>query len=206
MNHICPNNLSLWQSMTKPQQTNEHMREVINHLTHIHLLNTIKIYPNTNSWKTLQEESLWQVNFYNLYFWNTLNKTLAMPGVRTYVIHLLGTYVTILCNWLLLWQNTFYFVLGRSRMCLILQETMFQDQVLKTCKSVQDSRWRSVVYQSSTASYPSSLRSCSSPEARQLLDSTSTDSYLSSFMKNRIPVLFWLQSGFMCLGFLFSQP
>ena len=42
LNHICPNNLPLWQSMTKPQQTNEHMREVINHLTHIHLLNTIK--------------------------------------------------------------------------------------------------------------------------------------------------------------------
>ena len=36
MNHICPNSLPLWQSMTKPQQTNEHMREVI------HLLNTIK--------------------------------------------------------------------------------------------------------------------------------------------------------------------
>ena len=34
-----------------------------------------KIYPNTNSWKTLQEESWWQVNFDNLYFWNTLNKT-----------------------------------------------------------------------------------------------------------------------------------
>ena len=33
------------------------------------------IYPNTNSWKTLQEESLWQVDFDNLYFWNTLNKT-----------------------------------------------------------------------------------------------------------------------------------
>ena len=34
-----------------------------------------KIYPNTNSWKTLQEESLWQVDFDSLYFWNTLNKT-----------------------------------------------------------------------------------------------------------------------------------
>ena len=33
------------------------------------------INPNTNSWKTLQEESLWQVDFDNLYFWNTLNKT-----------------------------------------------------------------------------------------------------------------------------------
>ena len=42
MIYICPNNLPLWQSMTKPQQTNEHMREVINHLTNIHLVNTIK--------------------------------------------------------------------------------------------------------------------------------------------------------------------
>ena len=42
MNHICPNNLSLWQSVTKPQKTYEHMRKVINHSTHTHLLNTIK--------------------------------------------------------------------------------------------------------------------------------------------------------------------
>ena len=34
-----------------------------------------KIYPNTNFWKTLHEESLWQEDFDNLYFWNTLNKT-----------------------------------------------------------------------------------------------------------------------------------
>ena len=55
MIHICPSSLPLWQSMTKLQQTNEHMREVINHSTHTHthththLLNTNKIYPNTNS-------------------------------------------------------------------------------------------------------------------------------------------------------------
>ena len=42
MIRIYPNNLPLWQSVTKPQQTNEHMREVINHSTHTHLLNTIK--------------------------------------------------------------------------------------------------------------------------------------------------------------------
>ena len=42
MNHICPNNLPLWQSVTKPQQTNEHMREIINHSTYTYLLNTIK--------------------------------------------------------------------------------------------------------------------------------------------------------------------
>ena len=42
LNHICPNNLPLRKSMTKPQQTNEHMREVINHSTYTHLLKTIK--------------------------------------------------------------------------------------------------------------------------------------------------------------------
>ena len=41
-NRICPNNLLIWQSMTKSEQTNEHMREVINHSTHTHLLNIIK--------------------------------------------------------------------------------------------------------------------------------------------------------------------
>ena len=34
-----------------------------------------KIYLNTNFWKFLQEESLWQLDFDKLYFWNTLNKT-----------------------------------------------------------------------------------------------------------------------------------
>ena len=33
-----------------------------------------KIYSNTYYWKILQEESLWQVDFDNLYFWNILNK------------------------------------------------------------------------------------------------------------------------------------
>ena len=42
LNYICPNNLPLWQSVTKPQQTNENMREVINHSTHTHLLHTVK--------------------------------------------------------------------------------------------------------------------------------------------------------------------
>ena len=41
-NHICPNNLLLWQSVKKSQQINEHMREVINHSTYIQLLNIIK--------------------------------------------------------------------------------------------------------------------------------------------------------------------
>ena len=68
MNHIYPDNLPLWQSVTKPQQTNEHMREVINHSTYTHLLNTIKSILTQTLEKTLQEESLWQVDFDNLYF------------------------------------------------------------------------------------------------------------------------------------------
>ena len=67
-------------------------------------------------------------------------------SVRTYVSHLLGTYVIILCNWLILWQNTLYSYLGRSRMCIILQEIVFQNQVLKICKSIEDSSWRSAVH------------------------------------------------------------
>ena len=55
--------------------------------------------------------------------------------VKTYVIHLLWTYVTILCNWLILWQNALYLYLGRSKVYLILQEILFQNQVLKPCKS-----------------------------------------------------------------------
>ena len=66
--------------------------------------------------------------------------------VRTYVIHLLGTYVTILYNLFILWQNALYLCLGRSRMCLILQEIVFQDQVLKMCKSIHDSSWRSAIH------------------------------------------------------------
>ena len=38
---------------------------------------------------------------------------------RTYVIHLLGIYVTILCYWLIFWQNALYLYLGRCKMCLI---------------------------------------------------------------------------------------
>ena len=69
---------------------------------------------------------------------NHFSKMVKILDVRTYVIYFLGTYVTILCNWLIFWQNALYLYLGRSKMCLIFQETLFQDQVLKTCKSVQE--------------------------------------------------------------------
>ena len=78
-----------------------------------------------------------------LWFFHELTK---WEIIRTYVIHLLGTYITSLCNWLILWQNAFYLYFGRSRMCLILQETLFQDQMLKSCKSIQDSSAESDVH------------------------------------------------------------
>ena len=50
---------------------------------------------------------------------------------------MLGTYINIeLAN--LLTKRTL-FVIGRSRMCLMFQGTRFQVQVLKPCKSVQES-------------------------------------------------------------------
>ena len=36
-------------------------------------------------------------------------------------------------------KRTLLVIFGRSRMCLILQRTMFQVQILKPCKSVQES-------------------------------------------------------------------
>ena len=62
--------------------------------------------------------------------------------VRTYVFHLLGTYVNILCNWLILWQNALYLYLSRSKMFLILQETRFQDQVLKSSSLSKKTSWK----------------------------------------------------------------
>ena len=52
--------------------------------------------------------------------------------VRTYVIHLLGTYVTILCNWLILWKNAFYLYLGRSRMCFNTSTNLISSSSVKT--------------------------------------------------------------------------
>ena len=62
---------NLWQNQNK-QMRYERSHKSLNLYS---LVEYNKIYPNTNSWKTLQEESLRQVDFDNLYFWNTLNKT-----------------------------------------------------------------------------------------------------------------------------------
>ena len=61
--------------MTKPQQTNEHMREVLNHSTRTHLLNTIKSILTQTLEKLCKKRVHGMEDFDNLYFWNTLNKT-----------------------------------------------------------------------------------------------------------------------------------
>ena len=68
MIHICPNNLPLWLSVTKPQQTNEHMREVINLSTHTHLLNTIKSILTQTLKKLCKKRVHGKKDFDNLYF------------------------------------------------------------------------------------------------------------------------------------------
>ena len=51
------------------------MREVINHLTHIHLLNTIKSIITQTLEKLCKTKVHGMEDLDNLYFWNTLNKT-----------------------------------------------------------------------------------------------------------------------------------
>ena len=68
MIHICPKNLPLWQSMAKPQQINEHMREVINHSTHTYLLNTIKSILTQTLEKLCKKRVHDKKDFDNLYF------------------------------------------------------------------------------------------------------------------------------------------
>ena len=46
--------------------------------------------------------------------------------VRTYVFHMLRTYVIILCNWLILWQNALYLYLDRLRMFKYFKKPRFK--------------------------------------------------------------------------------
>ena len=51
------------------------MREVINHSTHIHLLNTIKFILKQTLKKLCKKRVHGKKDFDNMYFWNILNKT-----------------------------------------------------------------------------------------------------------------------------------
>ena len=109
--------------------------------------------------------------------------------VKTYVIHLLGTYVTILCNWLILWQYALYLYLGRSRMCLIIQETC--------CSSLAEQIARHLWTDSSTAA-----RQIAIYRGLMRLDRY----YLSRLWEFRFLDLIFSPCLCICVGFLFSQP
>ena len=77
----------------------------------------------------------------------------------------------------------------------MLQEKRFEIQVLKLCKSIQESSNEVLDF-----------------KTRQLgvvahgSITNSIDGYLSMFMKLSFLELFFIQSMSMCFGFLFSQP
>ena len=63
--------------------------------------------------------------------------------VRTYVFHILRTYVMILCNWLILWQNAFYLYLSRFRMSLNTSRNLVSRSSIEVFKSVQEKQVQS---------------------------------------------------------------
>ena len=118
-------------------------------------------------------------------------------NVRTYVSHLLGTYVTILCNWLILWQNALYLYLGRSRMCLILQETCCSSLVLKPWRLDQETGEEKLFTKVGQIARP--LRTDSLTTARQIAIEVSIEvTRIQIFRSDFQPMLMY------CVGFLFS--
>ena len=62
--------------------------------------------------------------------------------VRTYVFLMLRTYIMILCNWFILWQNTFYLYLGRLRMYLNTLKNHVSRSSVEAFKFVQEIKQR----------------------------------------------------------------
>ena len=79
--------------------------------------------------------------------------------IKTYVFHMLRTYVMILCNWLILWQNALYLYLGRLRMYLNTSRNLVLRSNVEAFKSVQEIK-----------------QECKFIKAQQLVDTCSTSS------------------------------
>ena len=62
--------------------------------------------------------------------------------VKTYVFLMLRTYVMLLCNWLILWQNALYLYLDRLRMCSNTSRNHVSRSSVKTFKYVQEIKQR----------------------------------------------------------------
>ena len=131
--------------------------------------------------------------------------------VLGYMWFMLGTYVNILCSWLILWQNALYLYLGRLRMCLILQEICCSSLVLKPWRLDQETSEEKLFTKAGQiAQY---LWTDSSTVARQIaiyrglmrLDRYYLSRYLSRITKSEFLDLIFSPCLCICVGFLFSQ-
>ena len=84
-----------------------------------------------------------------------------------------------MCNWLILWQNTFCLYLGRSRMYLIFQETCCSSIVLKPWRLDQETSEEKLF--TKAGQIARHLWTNILTPANKYLDSYSIDSYLSRF-------------------------
>ena len=123
---------------------------------------------------------------------------IPMSCVRIYVIHLLGIYVTIICNWLIFWQNALYLKLGRSKIFLILQEIRFQDQVLNS-SSLSKKQVEKCKFIKTRQLHLSSLKKLFQPS---VLDTCSTASICQGLKKQKLCYNF-LEFMNVSLGLLF---
>ena len=140
---------------------------------------------------------------------------------------MLRTYVMILYNWLILWQNALYLYLSRSRMCLILQETSCSSLVLKPWRLDQETSEEKLFIK--VGQIAQHLRTDSSTATRWLLDrsrkllsprqlpdnciyrglklnTSSTPLDRLRLWEFRFLDLIFGPGLCICIGFLFSQP
>ena len=67
-----------------------------------------------------------------------MSSLIRIHQVRTYVFHMLRTYVMILCNWIILWQNALYLYLGRLRMYLNTSRNHVSRSSVEVFKPIQE--------------------------------------------------------------------
>ena len=99
---------------------------------------------------------LWLLSYVHLFI-VVLSRISKGEIIRTYVFHMLRTYVMILCNWLIFWENALYLYLGRLRMCLNTSKNHVSRSSVKAFKSVNEIK-----------------QECKFIKPRQLVDSFST--------------------------------
>ena len=104
-----------------------------------------------------------------------------------------------MCNWLILWQNALYLCLGRSRMCLILQETFCSNLVLKPWRLDQETSEEKLFTKVRQIAWH--LRTDSSIVAQQIAiyrDLMRLDRYYLSRLREFCKYNFWPMLMFLC--------